>query len=110
MFEPFMKNNFYDKDFQKTSEKEFRIEKVIKKKAINHMLNGKDTIICSTIRLIKDSINEWTFSKKNKSLGGNVKIELNLCNYATKADLEIETGVDTTDFSKRLIWLRIRYW
>ena len=89
------------KIFKKQVKKEFRIEKVIKKKAINHMLNGKDTIICSTIRLIKYSINEWTFSKRNKSLGGNVKIELNLCNYATKADLEIETGVDTTDFSKR---------
>ena len=36
---------FYEKDFQKTNQKEFRIEKVITRKAINYMLNGKDTVI-----------------------------------------------------------------
>ena len=38
---------------------------------------------------------------KPKSLGENVKVELDLSNYATKeADLENETGVDTSDFPK----------
>ena len=36
---------FYEKDFQKTNQKEFRIEKAITRKAINYMLNGKDTVI-----------------------------------------------------------------
>ena len=37
---------------------------------------------------------------KPKSLGANVKIKLDLPNYATKADL---TGVDKSDFVKKLI-------
>ena len=36
---------FYKNELQKTNQKEFRIEKVIKRKVINYMLNGKDTII-----------------------------------------------------------------
>ena len=37
---------------------------------------------------------------KSKSLGGNVEVELDFSNYATKADLKNETGVDTSDFAK----------
>ena len=38
---------------------------------------------------------------KPKSLGGNVKVELDLSNYATKeADLENKTDVHTSDFAK----------
>ena len=36
-----------------------------------------------------------------KSLGGKVKVELDLSNYATKADLKNATGVDTSDFAKK---------
>ena len=38
---------------------------------------------------------------KLKSLGANVKVELYLSNYATKADLKNATGVDTSDFPKK---------
>ena len=38
---------------------------------------------------------------KLKSVGANVKGELDLCNYATKADLKEATGVDTSDFVKK---------
>ena len=38
---------------------------------------------------------------KSKSLGANVKFELDLPNYATKADLKNETGVDASDLSKK---------
>ena len=38
---------------------------------------------------------------KPKSLGANVKFELDLSNYATKADLKNATGVDTSDFVKK---------
>ena len=31
-----------------------------------------------------------------KSLGGRMKVELDLSNYATKADLKNATGVDTS--------------
>ena len=39
------------------------------------------------------------------SLGKNVKVELDLSNYATKADLKNATGADTLGFVKSLIWL-----
>ena len=35
-----------------------------------------------------------------KSLGGRVKVELDLSNYATKTDLKIAKGVDTSKFVK----------
>ena len=35
-----------------------------------------------------------------KCLGEKVKVELDLSNYATKADLKSATGVDTSDFTK----------
>ena len=34
---------------------------------------------------------------------GRVKIELDLCNYATKADLDKATGVDTSKFAKKVV-------
>ena len=40
---------------------------------------------------------------KPKSLGTNVKVELDLSNYATKADLKNAKGVNTSDFEKKLI-------
>ena len=66
------------------------------------MLNGKDTVICLTVKLIKKSI-VWMseYFLKLKSLGANVKVELDLSNYATKADLKNATGVDTSDFAKK---------
>ena len=38
---------------------------------------------------------------KPKSLGANVKVELDLSHYATKADLKNVTGVDTSDFAQK---------
>ena len=38
---------------------------------------------------------------KPASLGANVKVELGLSNYATKADLKNATGVDTSNFAKK---------
>ena len=37
-----------------------------------------------------------------KSLGGRVKVELDLSNDATKADLKNVTGVDTSKFAKKV--------
>ena len=39
---------------------------------------------------------------KPKSLGANVKAELDLSNYATKADLKNATGVNTSKFVKQV--------
>ena len=38
---------------------------------------------------------------KQKPLGANVKVELDLPNYATKAELKNTAGVDTTKFAKK---------
>ena len=38
---------------------------------------------------------------KTKSLGTNVKVELDLSNYAIKADLKNTTAVDTSNFAKK---------
>ena len=38
---------------------------------------------------------------KPKFLGAEVKVELDLSNYATKADLRNATGVHTSDFAKK---------
>ena len=41
---------------------------------------------------------------KPNSLGANVKVELDLPNYATKTDLQKNaTGVDTSFYAKKLI-------
>ena len=42
---------------------------------------------------------------KPTSLRANVEVELDLSNYATKSDLEYETGVDTSDIVKKQIQL-----
>ena len=39
---------------------------------------------------------------KQKALGGNVRVELDLSNYATKADLEKTTGVDALELAKKV--------
>ena len=45
-------------------------------------------------------MNEY-FSTPN-SLGVNVKVEVDLPNYATKADLKNAAGVDTSPFAKKI--------
>ena len=42
----------------------------------------------------------WTYIISN--FNSNVKVELDLSNYATKACLKNETGVDTLTFAKKI--------
>ena len=42
-----------------------------------------------------------SYFPKPKSIKENVKVELDLSNYATKVDLKNATGVDTSDFAKK---------
>ena len=42
------------------------------------------------------------FLKPYKPLGGNVKVELDLSNYATKANLKGGEGVDTSNLAAKL--------
>ena len=45
--------SFYEKELEKTNQKEFKIEKELKEKVINYMSNGKDIIIHLIVGLIK---------------------------------------------------------
>ena len=84
---------FYEKELQKTNQKVFRIEKVINRKGDNIYIKWK---------WYNNSFNSWIDKKdimlmseyfpKLKSLGANVKVELDLSNYRTKADLKNATG------------------
>ena len=62
------------------------------------MLNRKVKIILLKIGLIKRTCEYFL---KPKSLVANVKVELDLSNYATKADLENLTRFDTSEFGNR---------
>ena len=37
-----------------------------------------------------------------KSLGGKVKVELDLSNYVIKTDLKKATGIDTSSYAKKV--------
>ena len=50
---------FYEKELQKTNQKEFRIEKVIEKE-ISYILNGKVMILLLIVGLIKQALHEMS--------------------------------------------------
>ena len=45
---------------------------------------------------------------QKKLLGANLKVELNISNYATEADLKIVAGVDTGVFAKKTDWANLK--
>ena len=47
----------------------------------------------------KDIVKMSEYFPKPKSLGENVRVELDLSNYGTRADLKSATGVDKSDFA-----------
>ena len=93
---------FLPKEMQKANQKEFRIEKLIKKKGAKLYVKwkGYNNSFDSWID-VKDIVQMSEYFPKTKCLGGNVKVELDLSNYATKADLRNATGVDTSHFAKK---------
>ena len=73
---------------QRRNEKEFRIEKVVKKKGDKLFLKWKryNNLFTRWIDK-KDVIQMSEYFPEPKYLGLNLKIELDLPNYATKAEL-----------------------
>ena len=79
---------FMKKELQKTNQKEFRIEKVIKRKG-NKQLYVK-------WKGYNNSFNSWVDKKRSykmsqyfppyRSSGRNIKVEKDLSSYATKTD------------------------
>ena len=80
---------FYKNELQKINQKEFRVEKVIKRKGkkLDIKWRGYDNSLNSWIDK-KDIIKMTDFFPKSNYLGVNVKVELDLSNFATKADLK----------------------
>ena len=95
---------FTKKNFKKTNQKDFRVEKVIKRKSDKPYVKwkGYDSSFNSWIDK-KDIAPIIVYFPEPKSLEGRVKIELDLSNYAAKADLKNAVGVDTSNLLKRLI-------
>ena len=50
--------SFYEKELQKTSQKNLEQKKNLKEKVISCMSNGKDMIIILIVRLIRKTLNE----------------------------------------------------
>ena len=95
---------FYEKELQKTNQKEFSEEKVIKRKGDKSYVKwkGYGTSFISWVDK-KDIMSEYFLEPKSLR---RVKVELDLCiirsNYATKTDLKNETGIDTSSFAKKV--------
>ena len=81
--------NVLQKKLQKTNQKEFRAVKVMKRKGDKLYFKWKsyDNSFNSWIDK-KDIVYVSEYFPTPKPFGGNVKVELDLSNYATKADLK----------------------
>ena len=91
---------FYEKELRKTNKKDLRIEEVIKKKGDKSYVKWKGyNNSFNTWMDKKDIVKMSEYFPKPKSLGENVRVELDLSNYGTRADLKSATGVDKSDFA-----------
>ena len=89
---------FFWKRIAKSNQKEFRIEKIIKRKG--HLWNGKNMVIHSIIKLIKETYYKESqyFPKPFRKFRGNISVNINLSNYATKSDIKNISHFDTSSF------------
>ena len=67
------------------------------------MSNGKVMIILLTAGLIKKTLHKLSqyFPIPYKPFGGDINVEVDLSNYATKTDLKKATGVDTSKLAAK---------
>ena len=102
---------------QKTNQKEFRIEKVLKRKgdklyvkwkgynsSFNSWINKKDLVwfyhTCLKTLVALQHIKMNTFYPEPYELfGGDINVTVDLSNYATKTDLKNVAHVDTSCFA-----------
>ena len=101
---------FYEKELQKINQEEFRIEKVIKGKGnkIYVKWKGYNNSFNSWIdksKLSSENVKRYykmsTYYPPYKSSSNNIKVELDLTNYATKTDLENIIHVDVSSFASK---------
>ena len=97
---------FYQKELRKTNQKEFRIEKIIKRtgdklfvkwkgydNSFNSWINKKDLLWFYHIKMSK------FYPEPYELFGGDINVTIDLSNYATKTDLKNATHVDTSSFA-----------
>ena len=91
---------FYKRELQKTNQNECKVEKVIERKGgkLYVKWKGYDNYFNSWIDK-KGIVYMSEYFPKPKFLEGNVQVELDLCNCATKADLKNAAGIDTSKFA-----------
>ena len=92
---------FYENELQKTNQKEFRIEKVLKKKSDKLYVKWKGYDNSFNIGLIKKTLYKMSqyFPKPYKQFGEDINVTADLSNYATKKDINDITNVDTSNFA-----------
>ena len=79
---------FYKEELQKTNQTDIRIKKKSRAKMKKYLSNGKVNIIHVIIGLIKILLYKMSYFPEPYTRSKNkIKVELNLCNYATKSDL-----------------------
>ena len=96
---------------QRSNQKEFRIEKILKRKSdklyvkwkgcnnsFNSWINKKD---------IKMKMSQY-FPKLLRSYGENIKVKIDLSNYATKADIKNITHVNTSHFASKTNLVKLK--
>ena len=93
---------FYEKELKKTNQGEFRIEKEIRQKGNKLYVKWKG---------YDNAFNSWIDKKKNYKMSQylppynnsskNIKVELDLSNYATKDDVKNITHVDVSSYATK---------
>ena len=108
--------SFYEKELQKTSQKEFRIKKVLKRKgdklyvkwkghdnSFNSWIDKKRSHTCLKDSSCKERIKMSQYFPKplNSHFGDSIKVKTDLSNYVTKTDIKNISHVDTSSFALR---------
>ena len=89
---------FYENEWQRTNQQEFRIEKVIKRKGDKLYVKWKG---------YDNSFHSWVdekdlsqyFAKPYEPFRGDINVKVGLSNYATKTDLKNVSHVDVSSFA-----------
>ena len=100
---------FYEKELQRTNKKEFRIEKVIKRKgdklyvklkgynnSFNSRINKKDLVWSYCIKMSN------FFPEPYERFGEDINVKDDLSNYATKTDIKNISHLDTSSFALKI--------
>ena len=95
--------SFYEKELQKTNQKEFTIEKILKRKGDKLYVKwkGYDNRFNSWINKKRSLIKMSQYFPKpfNSHFGESINVKIDLSNYATKTDIKNISHVDTSSFA-----------